>query len=87
MSTASTKLNKQKANKVKAPAADAQVSATQAEVVMSDGAWFIAVVAILLVAAILRLYDLNLVIVMPKRRNNGDGHRWKLQCEMPSRRY
>ena len=72
MSTASIKLNKQKANKAKAPAADAQVSAAPAEVVMSDGAWFIAVVVILLVAAILRLYDLNLVPLHHDEGVNGN---------------
>ncbi|MEP6818697.1 MAG: flippase activity-associated protein Agl23 [bacterium] len=78
MSTASTKSNssKQQANRAKAPAAGgragAQAPATLSEVVMSDRAWFIAVVAILLVAAILRLYDLNLVPLHHDEGVNGN---------------
>ena len=72
MSTASTKSNKQKANRTKAPLADAQAPLAPAEVVMSDGAWFIAVVAIMLIAAILRLYDLNLVPLHHDEGVNGN---------------
>ncbi len=72
MSTAFTRSNKQKANKTKAPAAEAQVPTAPAEVLMSDGAWFVAVVAILLVAAILRLYDLNLVPLHHDEGVNGN---------------
>src|SRR5947207_1494226 len=76
VSTASTKSNsrKQQANRAKAPGgpADAQASATLSEVIVSDRAWFIAVVAILLVAAILRLYDLNLVPLHHDEGVNGN---------------
>jgi len=43
-----------------------------AEVVLSDRAWFIAVVAIMLVAAILRLYNLNLVPLHHDEGVNGN---------------
>src|SRR6476646_9597425 len=43
-----------------------------AEVVLSDRAWFIAVVAIMLVAAILRFYDLNLVPLHHDEGVNGN---------------
>ena len=72
MSTASTKSNKQKANRTKAPLADAQAPLAPAEVVMSDGVWFIAGVAIMLIAAILRLYDLNLVPLHHDEGVNGN---------------
>ena len=38
-----------------------EASAAPSEVVMDERAWLIAVTAILVLAAILRLYDLNLV--------------------------
>lgn len=70
MSTASTRSNKQKATRTQAPAADA--FAAPAEPVISDGAWFVAVVAIMLIAAILRLYDLSLVPLHHDEGVNGN---------------
>ena len=72
MSTASIKSSSsQQANRAKPPAG-AQVSVASAEGGVSDRAWFITVVAILLVAAILRLYDLNLVPLHHDEGVNGN---------------
>ncbi|MEP6568317.1 MAG: flippase activity-associated protein Agl23 [Acidobacteriota bacterium] len=76
MSTTSSKSNKQQANRTKAPAAGGRTpvpaSAVAPEDVMSDRARFIAVVAILLIAAILRLYDLDLVPLHHDEGVNGN---------------
>ncbi|MGH9872771.1 MAG: flippase activity-associated protein Agl23 [Pyrinomonadaceae bacterium] len=77
MGTASTKSSssKQQANRTKAPAAAGRRSdqgATSTEVELSERTWFIAVVVILLVAAILRLYDLNLVPLHHDEGVNGN---------------
>ena len=78
MSTASTKSNsKQQANRSKAPANGGrrqtdQASAALSEVVMDERTWFIAVTAIMLLAAILRLYDLNLVPLHHDEGVNGN---------------
>ena len=62
MATASTKSDKSRANSAKASAAGGgTVAAPPADIVMSDRTWLIASGAILLIATILRLYDLNLV--------------------------
>ena len=68
MSTASTRSNRRQAIAAKT----VQTSATPAEVVLSDRAWFIAVIAILLVAAILRLYNLSLVPLHHDEGVNGN---------------
>jgi len=78
VSTASTKSNsKQQANRSKAPANGGrrqtdQASAALSEVVMDERTWFIAVTAIMLLAAILRLYDLNLVPLHHDEGVNGN---------------
>lgn len=77
MSTASTKSsNKQQASRPKAPAAGGrqveQASAAPSEVEMDERTWFIVITAILLVAAILRLYDLNLVPLHHDEGVNGN---------------
>jgi uncharacterized protein (TIGR03663 family) len=78
VSTASTKSSgpKQQTNRTKGPTAGGrrsdQTLPAPAEVVMSERAWFIAVVAILLVAAILRLYDLDLVPLHHDEGVNGN---------------
>lgn len=78
MSTASTKSNRSKrqANRAKASAAGgrtiAPAPAAPAEVVMSERTWLIAAAAILVVAAILRLYDLNLVPLHHDEGVNGN---------------
>ena len=68
--------SKQRANRAKAPAAGArtvaQPSEAPAQAVMSDHTWSIAVAAILLIAAILRLYDLNLVPLHHDEGVNGN---------------
>jgi uncharacterized protein (TIGR03663 family) len=66
VSTASTKSNsKRQSNRPKAPAAGGrradQAPAALSENVIDERTWFIAVTAILLLAAILRLYNLDLV--------------------------
>lgn len=77
MSTASTKSNsKQKANRPKAPAAGGrrvdQIPAALSKTVMDERTWFIAVTAILLLAAILRLYNLDLVPLHHDEGVNGN---------------
>ena len=85
MGTASTKSRnrKKKANRAKAPdvggrnaaqapAPPAKASAAPAQAVMSDRTWLFAAVAILLLAAILRLYDLNLVPLHHDEGVNGN---------------
>ena len=78
MSTASTKSSssKQQANRAKPPTVGGrradQTSAAPADVILSERTWFIAVVAILVVAAILRLYDLNLVPLHHDEGVNGN---------------
>ena len=76
MSTASTKSGKQQANRAKAPAAGGrradQATAASSEGVMNDTTWFIAVTAILLLAAILRLYNLDLVPLHHDEGVNGN---------------
>ena len=76
MSTASSKSNsKRQAERAKATAggrAVADAPEAPAEVVMSDRTWLIAVAAILLVGAILRLYDLNLVPLHHDEGVNGN---------------
>lgn len=76
MGTASTKSNKQQSNRGKAPAAGgknvAKSPAAPVEVVMSNRTWLIAMVVILLVAAVLRLYDLNLVPLHHDEGVNGN---------------
>ena len=77
MSTASTKSSsKKQANRAKGPAAAGrrsdQTPAAPVEEVISERIWFIAVVAILFVAAILRLYDLNLVPLHHDEGVNGN---------------
>ena len=76
MSTASTKSTKQQANRSKAPASGGRgadpTSAAPSEVVIDERTWFIAATAILLLAAILRLYDLNLVPLHHDEGVNGN---------------
>ncbi len=76
MSTASTKSSKQQANRAKASAAGGrrvdQAPAASSEGVMDDTTWFIAVTAILLLAAILRLYNLDLVPLHHDEGVNGN---------------
>ena len=78
MRTASTKSSssKQQANRAKAPAAGgrtiAQASAAPPQGGMSKRTWLIAMAAILVVAAILRLYDLNLVPLHHDEGVNGN---------------
>jgi uncharacterized protein (TIGR03663 family) len=77
VSTASTKSRSRKeTNLAKAPAARGrtavQVSEASTEVVISERTWFLLAVAILLVAAILRLYDLDLVPLHHDEGVNGN---------------
>jgi len=76
VSTASTKSSKQQANRAKASAAGGrrvdQAPAASSEGVMDDTTWFIAVTAILLLAAILRLYNLDLVPLHHDEGVNGN---------------
>jgi uncharacterized protein (TIGR03663 family) len=76
VSTASTKSSKQQANRAKAPAAGGrqanQAPAASSAGVMDDPTWFIAVTAILLLAAILRLYKLDLVPLHHDEGVNGN---------------
>ena len=77
MSTASTKSRRnQRADRAKTPAArgrtSAQPPAARDSEVLSERGWMLAVAAILLVAAILRLYDLNLVPLHHDEGVNGN---------------
>lgn len=77
MSTASTKSRRnQRANRTKTPAArgrtSEQPSAAPDNAIMSERAWMLAAVAVLLVAAVLRLYDLNLVPLHHDEGVNGN---------------
>ena len=78
MGTTSTKSNskRQQTNRPTASAAGGriaeQTSPVTAEVLISDRTWFIAVTAILVLAAILRLYDLNLVPLHHDEGVNGN---------------
>jgi uncharacterized protein (TIGR03663 family) len=77
VSTASTKSSsKQPANRPKAPAAGGrrsdQAPPGPSEAVMNERTWFIAVTAILVVAAILRLYNLDLVPLHHDEGVNGN---------------
>lgn len=76
MSTASTKSSKQQANRAKAPGAGGlrtdQALAASSDGVMDATTWFIAVTAILLLAAILRLYNLDLVPLHHDEGVNGN---------------
>jgi uncharacterized protein (TIGR03663 family) len=67
--------SKQQANRTKPPAARGRTVAQASEVpveVMSQRAWWLAAAVILLVAAILRLYDLNLVPLHHDEGVNGN---------------
>jgi predicted membrane-bound mannosyltransferase/uncharacterized membrane protein YhaH (DUF805 family) len=76
--TASTKSSRSKPQTNSAKAATAggrnvvQASEAPAEAVMSDRTWLIAMAAILFVAAVLRLYDLNLVPLHHDEGVNGN---------------
>ena len=77
MSTASSKSNsKRQSNRANAPAAGgrtiAPASETAANAVVSNRTWLIAMAAILLIAAILRLYDLDLVPLHHDEGVNGN---------------
>lgn len=76
VSTASTKSSRKQANRTKAPAAGGRQSdqpqAALSETVMDERTWFIAVTAILLLAAILRLYNLDLVPLHHDEGVNGN---------------
>ena len=76
MSTASTKSSSKQANRTRATAAGGrrsdQPSASLSETVMGERTWFIAVTAIVVVAAILRLYDLDLVPLHHDEGVNGN---------------
>jgi len=77
VSTASTKSSsKQQPNRSRAPASGGRgadpTSAAPSEVVIDERTWFIAATAIMLLAAILRLYDLNLVPLHHDEGVNGN---------------
>src|SRR5678815_264289 len=76
VSTASTKSSRKQANRTKAPAAGGrrsdQPQAALSEAVMDERTWFIAVTAILVLAAILRLYNLDLVPLHHDEGVNGN---------------